>query len=382
MHMTTTRFRLFAGVVALGMLCTPLLASAADFASGQQVSIPVVPVNGNMYAAGGTVTSAGAIIGDLVAAGGTVIMRGPVSSDVLIAGGTVTILDDVGDDVRILGGHVIIQGKVHGDVVFAGGQLNIGGAGVGGDVAAAGGSVQIDAPVSGNIRIAGGQVVINAPIAGNVQIQAKTVTLGKNAAIQGNLIYTATRAATIENGAVVSGATHYAAIPDARRVSMKGIAALVSLGILFKFLMMLCAAFAIGFGLRSFSQKVIETATAKPWNELGRGLIFSIVAPVGSFMLLCTLVGIPLGMLGFTIIGAVTLIAGLVASLVTGSVLYRWFTKGKRLEISWKTILLGTVVYFLLGLIPIIGWLMACGLMLLTLGAVVKITWGVVQSWR
>ena len=382
MHMTHSRFRLFAGVVALGMLCTPLLASAADYSIRQQVSIPVVPVNGNMYAVGGTVTSAAAIEGDLVAAGGTVIIRGPVSSDVLIGGGTVTVLDDVGGDVRIVGGNVIIQGKVGGDIISAGGQLNIGGAGVGGDVAVAGASVHIDAPVSGNVRIAGGQVVINAPITGNVQIQAKTVTLGSNANIKGDLIYTATQPATIESGAVVSGATRYAAIPDARKVSMKGIAALVSLGLFFKLLMMLCAAFAIGFGLRSFSQKVVETAVAKPWNELGRGLIFSIVAPVVSFMLLCTLVGVPLGMLGFTVAAAVTLIAGLVASIVTGSVLFRWFTKAKRLEITWKTISLGTVAYFLLGLIPVIGWLLACALMLMTLGAVLKITWGVVQTWR
>jgi cytoskeletal protein CcmA (bactofilin family) len=370
-------------MVASVLLCAPAFVSAAEFRSGDQPSLSANEVLAeDLYIAGGNVTVAGQVNGDLITAGGNVIVRGSVSADVTGSGGTVMLLSDVGDDVRVGGGTVILQGAVGGDVLIAGGQLNLGGAGIAGDVVAGGGVIHLDAPVAGDVRIGGGQVVINAPIAGNVQVHADQLTLGSQADIQGTLNYTASQVVTMEEGAVVRGETHFEQGADVREAARSGLLAFFSLFLAAKFLMLLCGAFVIGLGFRGYAKKLVQAVVAQPLKELGRGALVALLAPLASIVLLCTVIGIPLGAISLFGFIALWITALLTAPVVLGSVLFRWMMKGKAYEVSWKTILLGSIVSFLVGLIPFVGWILPCAVMLITLGASFKIAWDTVKSWR
>ncbi|PIR83649.1 hypothetical protein COU18_03125 [Candidatus Kaiserbacteria bacterium CG10_big_fil_rev_8_21_14_0_10_51_14] len=381
--MNYSHVRVPAFLALAGLLCVPIAAFAAEFRTGDQPSLPAGEVvNEDLYMVGGNVTSAGSVRGDLIAGGGTVIVNGAVSSDLLVGGGNVTILGDVGDDVRVAGGNILIQGSVGGDVVVGGGQVNLSGSRIGGDVAVGGGMVRLDAPVSGDVRIAGGQVNINSTVNGNVEIHAEEVTLGPKAVIHGNLTYSATKEVILEEGAIVRGETNFTEQPDVRSAAKAGLLALASFLFVSKFLMMLVGAFTMWLMFRRFSVELVQTAAAKPLPIMGRGLIFLIVTPIVSVALLFTIVGIPLGAVGLLAFAAAMIAVSLASPIVLGSIVHTWIFKPAQYEISWKTILLGVVLYFLIGLIPFIGGLALFALLLLVLGAAMKIKWDAAKEWR
>lgn len=357
----------------------PTLGRAAEVRAGDQPSVKEEErLTEDIYIAGGNVTSAGALGADLIAAGGTVLVSGDVAADLAAAAGSVTVLGNVGDDVRAAGGNILLRSEVGGDVVLAGGQLNIGGS-IAGDLLAGGGAVRVDAPVSGNVRIGGGDVYLNSAISGNVEVYTDKLTLGKGARIAGSLTYAAGKEATMEEGAVVSGEVTFN--KRERTVSVGGIVAIISLALIATTLSQLAAALLLGLVFRRYAVRLVETAAAKPLLEVGRGLIICIVLPVASLMLLWSLIGIPLGILGLLIFAMTIVFLWIITPVLLGSFAYRSFFGGE-FDVNWKTILLGVFVYALLGLIPIVGWLAQFILMLLTLGAVAKMKWEIAKEWR
>ena len=360
-------------------LFLPYAGSAAEVRAGDQPSIGAEEtVAEDIYIAGGNVLSAGYASADLIAAGGTVLVSGKVGGDLTAAGGSVTVLGNVTDDVRAAGGNLLLQGDVGGDVVLAGGQLTVGGS-VSGDLLAGGGTVRVDAPVSGDVRIGGGDVYLNSAISGNVDVYTDKLTLGKGARIAGNLIYAAGKEATMEEGAVVSGEVTFN--KRERTVSVGGIVAIISLALIGTTLAQLAAALLLGLVFGRFAVRLVEVAAAKPLLEVGRGLIVCIVLPVASLMLLWSLIGIPLGILGLLLFATTIVYLWIMTPVLLGSFAYRSFFGGE-FDVNWKSILLGVFIYALLGLVPIVGWLAQFILMLLTLGAVAKIKWEIAKEWR
>lgn len=367
--------------LAMAMLAVPVVSLAAEFRVGEQPSVRTDErIANDLYIAGGNIMSAGSVSGDIAAGGGTVIISGDVGADVLAGGGNITILSAVADDLRVGGGNIVIQGKVGGDLIAGGGQITIGGPGIGGDVIIGAGTLRIDAPVAGNVRIGGGAIYINSPIAGNVQIDADTVTLGSGAVISGNLTYKAKKEAVMEEGAVVKGKIDYTERTK-RGLSAAAIGAILSLFVLGKFLTLFIGALLIGLALRRYSAEVVAKAVERPLLEIGRGLVVFVVLPVVSVLLLVTVVGVPIGVLGFLAFAAALLFAWLIAPIIVGSVAYKYFSK-RELEISWKTILLGTLIYQVVGIVPLLGNLAQILLILLALGVISALKWNIIQQWR
>lgn len=379
------RVGLLGASLTVSLLVLPIIAFAAEFRTGDQPSLPSGQVvNNDLYMAGGSVSSAGSVNGDLVAGGGNILINGPVSADLLAGGGSVTILGDVAGDVRFGGGQIVIQGAVLGDVIGGGGQVSLTGSKIGGDVAIGGGQITIDAPVAGSVRIGGGDVRINAPITGNVIVQADTVTLGPKAVLSGVFMYTAGKKATMENGAIVKGETKFTerASGATKTGVAAGLAAFFTLWLLAKFFMSLVGAFALAYFFHRYARELVATAATQPLLEIGRGAVVMIVLPIASVILLATIVGIPLGALGLLSFAVLMVFTCLAAPIVTGAIVHKWIWKPAGYVVDWKTILLGAAIYFILGLIPFLGWIVKLGIVLLTLGAVINIKWSVAKEWR
>jgi cytoskeletal protein CcmA (bactofilin family) len=381
MHTTTLARRTFFGAAAL-LLLFPVLALALEMRAHDQPTIGAnETIAGDIYIAGGSVTHLGKVEGDFVGAGGTVLVQGPVGADVMVSGGTVTVVGPVADDVRVAGGNVTVNSLVTGDVVAFGGQLTIAGH-IGGDVVAYGGTIRIDAPVTGDVRLGGGNIYINAPIAGTVRIDAaEKVTLGQSAAIAGDLIYSSASEASVENGARVEGATAYTPRPDIREAATEGLIAFLSLWFIAKFFMMLVAAMLVGLIFKRYATELGRRALVQPLPEFATGLVTVIVLPIISGILLVTIVGIPLGLLGLFLFAAMLVFGGIIAPIVLGSLLNSWiFTKP--IEVSWKTILMGVAAFYLAGFVPFVGTLARLFFFFLALGAALRFKWGMAKEWR
>ncbi|MCR4333713.1 MAG: hypothetical protein NUV60_01670 [Patescibacteria group bacterium] len=370
------------GAVAVALIA-PLTTLAAEFRTGEQPAVLASEnIAGDVYLFGPSVTSAGTVAGDLVAGGGNVTISGNVGIDVAAGGGNVTISGNVGDDARVGGGNVVILGKVGGDVIVGGGQVNIGGAGVGGDVLMGAGTVRIDAPIAGSLKVGGGSIYINAPITGAVTIfKANKVTLGPSAIIYGDLSYEAKGELTKEDGAEVRGEVKYTPLVKKQAVSPGLIFGIISAWVIGKFLVILVCALIVGLLLRRYTTEVVTRATARPLVELGRGFLVLVALPIVSVVLMITVLGIPFGILGIIGLIALMLFTCIVAPIIIGSVVWRYFSPDD-LEISWKTILLGVFVFQLLGFVPFIGWLVQAIISLIAIGVIASIKWEMLQGWR
>lgn len=368
-------------LVVVLVFAVPAISFALDFRAGEQTSVGKEErVTNDVYMGGGSVTSAGNINGDLLTAGGNVVVSGDVGADANVAGGNINILSNVADDVRVAGGTVVITGKVGGDLLVGGGQVNVSGAGVGGDAAIAGGNVRLDAPVKGKLFVAGGNIYINSAISGDVKIEADKVTLGKDAFISGNLTYKSPKALVTEDGAVVKGKISYE--PRTKKMIPEAtLAAIFSAMLLWKFFALLACALTIGLLFRRWSREIVAVATKRPIFELGRGVLVLVAMPAISVLLFVTLVGIPFGIVGLLGFVIVMLFSWIVTPIIVGSVVYKYFSK-REVEVSWKTILLGVVIYTLIGIIPFIGALAQILLTYITLGSLVALKLRVLREWR
>lgn len=372
---------IFKYILIASVFLIPVVSLAAEFRTGENPSTGKDEVIANdLYIAGGSITSAGKINGDLVIGGGNIVISGDIKEDLTIGGGNISIFSNVGDDIRVGGGTIIINGKIGGDLIVGGGQVTISGPGINGDMAIGGGNIRIDAPIIGDLLIGGGNVYINAPIGGNVKINADKITLGKNAIISGNLNYKSSEEIIKEDGAVIKGVVDFELIKKGS-VPSKVLAGIFSVFLLLKFLSLLVCALVVGLLLQRYSKEIITKAIKRPLLELGRGIIVMILIPIISLLLLITVIGIPFGILGLLGFIIMMLFAWIIAPIILGSVVYRYFSK-KELEISWKTILLGVVIFILVGLIPFIGSLVRALLILITLGVITAFKLQVIQKWR
>jgi hypothetical protein len=322
-------------------------------------------------------------------AGANVLVSGAVAGDVSVAGGTVSVLSDVTGDVRLLGGTVIVQSGVGEDLLIAGGQVTLGGDGVLGEVVIAGGQISITAPVKGDVRVYGGEVFLDSVIDGDVLIQADKIILGENAVLNGNFVYTSVAEASIAEGALIVGETVYTpsegnAGEKLDKASVIAFFAVLAGGVfLAKFFMLLLGALLFGYFFRRFAREVVARGVAKPWNQLGRGVVWVIVLPVVSVLLLTTIIGIPLGVLGLFVFGAVMIVGSFAAAILSGSVVHKWITKSSEYRVDWKTILLGVFMYgVVFSLVPFIGWVIKMAVFLVALGAMWDIKVQALKDWR
>lgn len=363
----------------------PMSAVAAEYRAGEEASLNFgETLYGNTYMGGGTVTDAGTVRGDLVAAGGTILITGPIGSDLLAAGGTITVTGDISGDARIGGGNLLISGKVSGDVMIGGGQVVLSSPQIGGDVTVAGGSVTIAAPIAGNVRVAGGQLTINSPIKGSVTVHAQKITLGPKAVITGDLIYSSSEVATIQDGAQVLGKTQFTKIenPNGNKISATALAAIFTFAFVAKLLMQLLAAFVFFWIFPKYAKEIAANFNDKPLENLGRGFVAFVVAPIGALILLFTVIGIPLGLLTFIGFIGLVLFSVLIAPIAIGSLVQKWFMKSANFEVSWVTIVLGVAIYTLLSLVPFIGWIIQFVTVLMTMGIVIQVKWLAAKNWR
>lgn len=366
----------------LFLLAIPLFVSAAEFRTGDQPSLESgQTVQDDLYMAGGSVVSAGTVRGDLVSGGGSILVSGPVSGDLMLGGGNITVTSEISDDVRIGGGQVTIQGNVRGDVLIGGGQVILAGERITGDIAVAGGTVRIESAIGGDARIAGGDIYLNGPVAGNVEIEAEKLTLGPRAIIAGDLSYRAADAATMQDGAVVRGETQFDERVG-REEAEAGLAAFFTFWLVAKFFMLLVGSLLIGMAFQRYSRELVATAAMQPLLEFGRGLVTVIVLPILSFILIATIIGIPLGVIGLLMLAVMLIFASLIAPIILGSVVHKLIWKPARYEVNWQTILLGVVLYSVLGLIPVIGFFAISLLKMAALGAALKLKWSLAKDWR
>ncbi len=146
--------------------------------------------------------------------------------------------------------------------------------------------------------------------------------------------------------------------------------------------MILTGALLLAYLFRRYARELVATAATQPLAELIRGIVVAIVLPILSIILLMTVIGIPLGVIGLLAFAMLCIFVSLASPIVLGSVVHKMIWKPAGYEVNWKTVLLGVALYMLACLIPFIGYLAITILKAITLGAALNIKWSVAKEWR
>ncbi|MFA7654356.1 MAG: hypothetical protein WCX97_04995 [Candidatus Magasanikbacteria bacterium] len=376
----------FALVIAFSAIF-PLSASALTAKSGDNI-VTTTDTNSNFFGAGNMVIVDGTINGDVFIAGNNIVVKGTVSGDVFVAGNNIDISGTIKGSLRAIGSNINVRGRVERNILSAGNNLSINeGAFVGGHITYAGVTLVLQAPVGGQVDAASPSIVFNNSIGGDVNLvmgnQKSQLSLLDKAALAGSLTYKSSSEAQITTGAKILGTVNYKpwekpqTTDKARaRAAFVGIAVAVGvIGFLGLFLMGLILIYLAP----KLMDKIYTSAKEQTWSNLGIGMVGLIATPIIAVLLICTIVGIPLGFL---------VMFGLVAAMyfskvIVGIVLGRWILE--RFHWRWHkvlSLLLGLVVFVLVCLIPFVGWLAAFFGVILVFGALLRVDSQILKEWR
>lgn len=334
----------------------------------------------NPYLFGERIEIAVPVENDLISIGRNISVDGLVEGSIWATGGDMLIQSEVGNSVRVAGGNIIIEGSIAEDLIATGRTVTVSeNASISGDLIFAGRQLRIDSPVTGNIMVYGGDVTINAPVGGNVTGEVERLTFGNNATIAGDLNYTAKERAQIAENQVQGEITYHE--QQVQNQAQEGIVGLITAGTIYKFLIDVLFTLLFLWLLRPFLVRVINRIDANYLNNAGIGFAMLVLMPLIGVL---TLIIFWLSISIFLLYGLFIILSMAVMKLLIGWKTLTWWEgrNNRNYELDWRAAIIGVLIVFLVGLIPVLGWMGVFILFLLSLGGLSSELSSLVSSQR
>jgi cytoskeletal protein CcmA (bactofilin family) len=353
------------------LLISANTAMAVDFYGEEELFLQEVSPD-DVYAGGALVTVDSDVEGDLVVGGGSVTINANITGDLIAAGGQITLNGNVDDDVRVAGGSIIINGNVGDDLIASGGQLNVSSDTlIGGSLVFGVGFSNILATINENVLGGGGKLILGGTVYGDVTAEIQeSMTLTPDASINGNLVYKSLREAELNEDQVGGFIEHKELSIEEAEFSTDVETMFSRFHIyyqIFKYLTMLILAIVVVTLLPATLLSTTKICKEKPWRSLGLGFVLWICAIAAAIILSITLIGIPLAFITVSILAIAWAFAKVYAAMFIGSLLIKpkKNSKGK----MFGVIALGGFIIMIVGMIPILGWLLTLIVVMLAFGA-------------
>lgn len=334
-------------------LLTPTPAQAAVGRAGQDaVTVPQEQViDDDLYAAGDNVTVAGTVKGDVIAVGSTMTIDGTVDGNVWVLGGKVFINGTVHHSVHVLGGTVHISGHVDGDVLAGGSDVIIEApAVIGRDLIAGSSTLSERGQVGRNALFAVDRLNVAGPIKGDVRAESgESFKLERGANIGGLIQYSGPRELQQDPAAVVAGKIDFTKTTAHKQPNYLE----QVWGQLYWFLASLLLLIAILLYARQAAETAAGFLTTKVGWSMLAGLGFLIAAPIFMFILLLTIVGIPLSFIALLFYGLILYSAKLFVALSAGQMILKRPSTG--FWTAFTAGALGLAIFYALSVVPGIG---------------------------
>ncbi len=347
------------------ILGLPFLVSAAQIKTGREnVNIPQEEIiEDDLYIFTANARVAGTIKGDVLIFGGQVQVVGKVEGDVLVLAGEVDIDGEVLDDVRVLSGSVTVAGKVSDDVVLASGTFDLTRNGV----------------VAGDIKAFAGNITISGQ-ASSVEVEVGNLLVSPSTKIENTLVYTSDKEALIESGANIKGGVTFNKIESKKDFWHKlGL----TTGKISYALMLLILSLILFWLLPNASRKISDNFQSGFGKSLFWGFLFLVIVPIAAILAIITFLGIPLGVLSLVIYGVVLFLAQTSAVFGIAKILKKTITKNdNNMQIAWLDVVMGLIIFTLLGIIPVVGPILVLLAFLAGLGSLVNFNYEFVKDLK
>jgi cytoskeletal protein CcmA (bactofilin family) len=376
-------------ILALRLLLAVMLPSwlaaslhAADMRAGEKIKVAAADtVNGNLYTAGSEIEIDGAVSGDLLAAGSTIRIPGMVAHDITMVGGEIDINGKVDGDVRVAGGQVNVAGEITGDLVVAGGTVRLlSGAVIGGEVLLAASELRIEGLINGPLVAAANLTRIEGTIRGPVKVRTGILEFGESATLESTLAYFAPQEAQIPATARITGPIQYEMTSGMDQSWLYGLLRRVGIAIAFLAFGMSLAGGLLGvILLPQTSNSLIQHIANNLGSECLRGFVLFLVMPPIFFILMVTVIGVPVAVLSGMIHLGFGIVSVIYAAVLGGALFMKAVLKRETTEVNWKTVLVGIPLLFLINMIPLVGFLVNTILFLAVFGGIYGRMWTLVR---
>lgn len=388
--------RLFAFLFFIALFTGIHFAFAYESEMGFHVAKPASEESrSDLYVLGWSVTLNNPIQGDLFVLGGTVRVHGPVHGSVFLAGGNLEIDGPVDGDINLIGFNAesrtscrtcrIVsldanqQGNTTADLLEVGGVIGSSG-NIQGDTLMAGEVVNLEGDHFGNVfALSRHRLNIQGKIEGTSKFKAESITIGKSAAINGDLTYTSPNDISGDIDNIKGTVIHkYPLNVFPRPLQFPWVYVLTHK--IFSAVWLCIVGMVSLIWFPRSSQSVVDTMLHFPWESLGLGVVLFVAVPGIAFLLIVSFLGIPLGIFLFGIFGIGIYLTRLFGSLYIGERILGALEH--HVPPYWQSLPLGVFVFTLLTSIPWIGIGVSLIVIPLALGAKALLGWRVYRRMR
>ncbi len=383
------KFSVILGLTGL-VLAMPMGVQAATVRSMEKGTVTVGKqeiVNDDLFIHGETVVIDGVVNGDVFAVGESVTINGTVNGDVYAGAGKVEIMGTVKDDVVVGTGNLNMKHAKIGDslIVGAGNVILDEGTSIGGGVMFGAGMLESRAKIGRGVTGGGGDVTLDGWVGRDVMVGTGNLRIDKSASVSGNVRYTSDKELSLAPGASISGTVSKIAdkeMPISPRDKARLMGAWTGMKMateVWSYLAALVTGLVVLWLVPLF-RRISEVAQARPGKSLVVGLLVCILAVPVFLVLAMTIVGLPLAL----ILGLLLVVESYFAKLVVGLAIGNWLAErfdGKNLQ-AYGRFGLGLLAYYVLTMIPVVGWLASLVGFLWGFGAIKLWKWEYLKKLR
>jgi cytoskeletal protein CcmA (bactofilin family) len=299
--------------------------------------------------------------------GNRVVMGAEESRDsgFSVVGADLDIRGKVKERLRAFGANVILTGEVEGETMVAGANVALGG------------------KYGAKVRAGAANLTLSGTFESHVVAAAAKITVTPTAVVKGDLIYTAA-VLDLQKGSQIRGKVAQREFKERKEWVEKGKKVLFSFWVAYWFLS-IPALVIVGVLIHYFfprgTDAVISTISQSPWKNIGVGLVFVVVVPVGAVLALITLVGIPAGIIGALLYGILVYTSRVFIGVWIGRKILGYFKKSLATAFFWPLVL-GTLITTFLLVIPVLGWFFRLFFAFMGVGAIWLAVWKLIQRQR
>ncbi len=361
-------------------LLLPLPILAIEAYSGDNVLLSADQViDGNYYAAGQNVEIYGKVNGDVFVAGNKIVINSEeINGSIFVAGSVIDIRGVVTGSVRTVGENVSINGKVNGNVFSVGTTVFVDtDAEVGGHLTFWGQRATIRGNIDGQVEGGMESLALSGQVGKDVDVtlcetcEQPTLEVSETAVIAGTLGYSAFKEAEIAEGATIGEVEFNQASPKVKdKQPLWSFGKLK--GWLFNLFTILVTGMILLYLWPKFFDRAYHEVRKKPIKTFFKGFLILIVTPIACIIAMVTIIGIPVGIIALVLWGIMLYLAKVISAWLVGKFVKDWFLKDKRMP-ALAILVIGTLVYIIIGTIPFVGFLMVLVTFLLSWGTLLKL---------
>lgn len=365
-------FFLFFSLFAL-----PLSLLAKEEIENKQVKVAAdQTISHNYYAAGQTIEIYGIINGDLFLAGENIVIDSAnINGDVFVVAKNVDIKGNIKGDVRaIVGEKLSIAANIESNVSFAGKELSLANTNtINGHLSVWADKVDLQGNLAGDLEGGIKALVLNNSIGGSANLYLMSTQdinwqISDTAKINGDLNYHALQEKTFFKPEQVAGSINFTKIN--KNQSSKSMADILWTMVLKFFSLLVVGMLALYF-FKSFFYSAMPKVTAKPWQLVLWGLLFLVAGPLVLFLVAMTIIGLPVAIIALLLWMIMLYMAQVVSAWLFGWWLKHKFFPNKNLT-DLSILAFGILMFMILCKIPVLGWLIAAYLYLVSFALLIK----------